>query len=240
MEHYTYPCAVEYPDLAEDALFSHRGMMRIMQEAACYDSARVDFGPFDMEKNGMSWIICGWKMRLDRRPVWSTPLTVQTWPRAMSAMTSDRDFEIRDAHGELVGAASSRWLLLNVSTGHAAAVTPEIAALYDLDDCRALPDDLPANGKGPADAVETFTYTARRRDLDMFHHMNNINYLDLAREALPEEVANSFLPNVEILYKRQIRKGDIVHFFYSYSDGKHLVELKDADCRKTHALLWFF
>lgn len=241
MEHYTFPCAVEYGDLAEDALFSHRGMMRIMQEAACYDSGRVGYGPFDTEKNGIAWIICGWKMRLDRRPAWATRLTVQTWPRTMSSMTSERDFEIRDASGEMVGVATSRWLLLDVTTGHATSITPEVAGVYPLDpDSRAMAEDVPVNGRSGPDATETFTYTALGRDLDMFHHINNINYLDLARESLPPEIGHTFFPNVEILYKRQIRRGDTVHFFHSVQDGKHLVELKDANCRKTHALAWFF
>ena len=241
MDHYTFPCAVEYPDLGEDALFSHRGMMRIMQEAACYDSSRAGYGPFDIEKNGIAWIICGWKMRLDRRPPWGTRLSVQTWPRTMSAMTSERDFLVTDGDGQLVGAATSRWLLLNAVTGHTATVTPEVAAAYPLDpDSRAMPQDVPINGRSGPDAAETFTYTAMGRDLDMFHHVNNIHYLDLAREALPPETAHTFFPNVEILYKRQVRRGDTVHFFHSCSGGKHLVELKDAGYKKTHALVWFF
>ena len=243
MKHYDFHCKVEYPDLGEDARLSHLGTLRMMQEAACLDSSRTGYGPFDVERNGVAWIICGWKVHLYQRPHWGTDLTVYTWPRTMSSHLSERDFQIFDSQGELVCAASSRWLLIDVRTGRVTNVTPEIAAAYPLDNnCRALEEEMVSAGKSPEDAAETFTYTALRRDLDMFHHVNNLHYLELAREALPEDVLAQNLPNVEILYKRQIRGGDKVRFLYSYDreSGRHLVELKNSDGRKSHALVWFY
>ena len=112
-----------------------------------------------------------------------------TWPRTMSSHLSERDFEIFNGRGELVGAASSRWLLIDVTTGRVTNVTPEIAAAYALDNgCRAWRGRWPWRGRARRGAEETFTYTALRRDLDMFRHVNNLHYLELAREALPEAV----------------------------------------------------
>ena len=243
MKHYEFQCKVEYPDLGVDARLSHLGTLRMMQEAACQDSSRTGYGPFDVERNGVAWIICGWKLRLDRRPHWGEALTVHTWPRTMSSHLSERDFQIFDSHGNLICAATSRWLLIDVRTGRVTNVTPEIAAAYPLDNsCRAMEEELVSSGKSPENAAETFTYTALRRDLDMFRHANNLHYLELAREALPAEVAEQNFPNIEILYKRQIRQGDRVHFLYSYDDAekKHLVELRNDDGRKCHALVWFY
>ena len=243
MKHYEFHRKVEYPDLGEDARFSHLGALRIMQEAACLDSSLTGYGPFDVERNGIAWIICGWKVHLERRPHWGTDLVVSTWPRTMSNHLSERDFIIADASGNPVGAATSRWLLIDVRTGRVTNVTPEIAAAYPLDNsCRALEEEMAVAGKSPEGAEETFTYTALRRDLDMFHHVNNLHYLELAREALPEAVLAQNLPNVEILYKRQIRLGDKVHFLYSFdaASGKHMVELKNCDGKKSHAVVCFY
>ena len=147
---------------------------------------------------------------------------------------------ILDGAGNTILAATSRWLLLDLHTGRATTVTPALAQRYALWDHKAIPGEIPANGRSPEGAAETFAYTALGRDLDTFHHVNNLHYLELAREALPPETAAADLPNVEILYKRQIRKGDTVHFLCSCTDGKHLVELKDSSLKKTHALLWFY
>ena len=241
MNYYDYQTTVNYSDLGEDGLLSPSGALRLMQEAACMDSAAVGCAPKDLMKNhGVGWVLVGWKIHFSSRPEWGVPLSVKTWPRRIAGHLSDRDFTITDGSGTPVLAATSRWLLLDLSTGHVGQVSEALAAAYTIWDHKAVEGEIPTTGRSPADAVETFTYTALRRDLDTFHHVNNLHYLELAREAMPEDVAQICFPNVEILYKRQIKRGDTVHFFYSCQEGRHLVELKDSTLKKTHALLWFY
>ena len=44
--------------------------------------------------------------------------------------------------------------------------------------------------KVPEDYEREIEYNVNRRDIDLNGHMHNLNYLDLAYEALPEEVYN--------------------------------------------------
>ena len=240
MQYYDYHAKVQYSDLGEDARLSPTGALRLMQEAACEASAMAGFGPEDTKKQGFGWVLCGWKLQIHRRPFWGEALTVRTWPRTMALHTSDRDFILSDEKGERVISASSRWLLLDTTTGRVAKITDAVSSRYDLWEERALKEELPLNGRSPEDAVCTFTYTVLHRDIDTLHHMNNLHYLELAREALPPEVESQPFANIEILYKRQIKLGDTVHFLYSYTEGKHLVEIVNQDQSKTHTLLWFF
>ena len=240
MNYYSYRTKIAYSDLGEGGTLSATGALRILQEAACDASAAVGCSPMQLILGGKAWVLCAWKLRLGRKMEWGEELEVRTWPRRMENHTSDRDFEVLDREGKLVFAASSRWLLLDVRTGRVAQVTEELASHYTLWDRRALEEEIPdvPAGRDPA-ARETFAYTALRRDMDTFHHMNNLHYLKLAREALPEEAASQSFANIEILYRRQIRRGDRVRFLYSLRDGKHQVEIVDDQGRKTHALIWF-
>ena len=222
MNYYSYRTKIAYSDLGEGGTLSATGALRILQEAACDASAAVGCSPMQLIRGGKAWVLCAWKLRLGRKMEWGEELEVRTWPRRMENHTSDRDFEVLDREGKLVFAASSRWLLLDVRTGRVAQVTEELASHYTLWDRRALEEEIPdvPAGRDPA-ARETFAYTALRRDMDTFHHMNQ-----------------SFA-NIEILYRRQIRRGDRVRFLYSLRDGKHQVEIVDDQGRKTHALIWF-
>jgi len=238
MKYYLYETAVRYADLAENGCLSATAALGMMQEAAALASATCGLGPMDTQKT--AWALVGWKLHFHQRPRWNTPLTVRTWPRTMSNHTSDRDFIITDAAGEKVITATSRWLLLDTVTGRVAKVTDEILSRYELGDERAMDAELPANGKCPPGSPCTFTYTVLRRDIDTLHHVNNLHYLSLARQALPEELSSAHFADIEIIYKRQIKLGATVHFFYSPTeDGKHLVEIKDENDLKTHALIWF-
>ena len=240
MDFFDYHTTAQYSDLGEDGFLSAAGMLRLMQEAACEHSASVGCAPGElMERMGLGWVLCGWKLHLERKVPWGTKLAVRTWPRRMDIHFSDRDFLILDESGKTVAAATSRWLLLDVRTGRVTRVTEELSAHYTLWDRRAVEGEIPMGGKSPEGAEETFAYTALGRDLDTFHHVNNLHYLELAREALPEAVRALPYTTVEILYKRQILRGDRVRFFYAFTEGKHQVEIRDESGRKTHAFLWF-
>ena len=76
---------------------------------------------------------------------------------------------------------------------------------------------------------KVYEYTAMKRDLDANHHVNNVNYLELAYEAFPEDV--------EICYKRQIKLGETVSFSYSEKNGVHIVCITSDEGKVLHAIL---
>ena len=238
--YFIYETDVEYPDLGVDRLLSHRGMLRILQEAASVASDERGCGMKDISRTGVFWILAGWRLELSRRVPWRTRLTVETWPRSLDGFLSDRDFLVRQ--GDVpVARATSRWLLIDTATGHAAKITDEVRAIYQLDESRAVEGDAPSHlSRGPQDARQVCSYTVLRRDIDTLHHMNNLHYLELAREALPAEAADLPFENYEILYKRQIKLGETVDLCYAFEEGRHVVEFRNQDGRRVHALLWFY
>ena len=82
----------------------------------------------------------------------------------------------------------------------------------------------------PSSYSNEYIYTTQRRDIDVNKHMHNLNYLDLAYEALPEDVyLNSDFNNIEIMYKTAIKLGDITKCLYSFDNGKHIITIKSLD-----------
>ena len=221
-----------------DGLLSHKGLLRLLQEAAALASDQVGFGVKDVERKRLAWMLTGWRVELRQRPCWPAPVTIHTWPRSLDGFFSERDFEVYSG-GALAALATSRWLLVNIDTSHASRITPEIEALYTLDDRRVFDQPMAAVGHSDPAAVETFSCTAGRRDIDTNQHVNNIHYLDYALEALPEQVWNALPPTVEILFRRQIRMGTEIHCFYVQKDGRHHVEIHSSESRTPHAFLWF-
>lgn len=88
----------------------------------------------------------------------------------------------------------------------------------------------------PKEMKKVYDYTAMRRDLDANHHVNNVNYLELAYEAFPEGVTLDF-NNIEICYKRQIKLGETVSFSYSEENGVHIVCITSEGGKVVHAIL---
>ena len=66
--------------------------------------------------------------------------------------------------------------------------------------------------------------------------MNNLSYLDMAYEILPEDVyRNKALDNVRIVYKKEILYGEKIECYYEEENNKHIVVAKIED--KIHAIV---
>ncbi len=227
--HYLYETSVLYPDIGEDQLLSHKGLLRMLQETAARASDDCGYGLKDVHDKSVFWILSGWRVQLLERPVWRAPITVETWPRTMDGFTSDRDFIVRSGD-TVVAHATSRWFLINAGTGRIARVTPELKAAYDVDDTVLFEEPLPSNGRPLENASLTFSTVIGRRDIDTNHHVNNISYLDFALEALPCEVAEHQPPSLEIIYRKQILAGTAIQCLYGMTeDGKHQVEIRSEE-----------
>lgn len=241
--YFTYETAVTYPDLGMDRRLDHRGLLRAMQEAAALASDERGYGLKDIPRTGLFWILSAWRVELTERLNWREPFTVQTWPRSMDGVFSEREFLAW--HGDRqIARGTSRWILLNAGNGRVARITGAVRAAYELDGRAVFDTPIPNNGRSAgASGTSAFSTTVGRRDIDTNHHVNNIHYLDYALEALPEEVFRNLPSTVEVIFRRQILLGTPIRCIYSRTeDGRHQVEIQSGqeDRLVHHAFVWFY
>ena len=68
--------------------------------------------------------------------------------------------------------------------------------------------------------------------------MHNLYYLDLAYEALPEDIYESIsFENIEIMYKSAAFLGDNLKCYYSKISNEHFVTIKSNDEKTLHAII---
>ena len=244
--HYLYETAAAYSDLGPDQRLSHKGLLRLLQEAASVASDDVGFGLKDIPRNKVHWILSSWRVELKERPCWRTPLRIETWPRTMDGFLSDRDYLVWDGERE-IARGTSRWVLVDAVTGRLTRITGAVRDAYkdqlDGRDLSAGCRPVPGSGKTPEDAPAAFETTVGRRDIDTNHHVNNIHYLDYALEALPEVVYQALPETIEISFRKQILLGTPIQCLYSLTeDGKHQVEIRSESGGKSicHAFVWLY
>ena len=206
MAPFHFQTRVSYADIDENFCLTMPSAMRMMQEAAILDSDRVGYSIRDIERTRVIWMLVQWRVRMVGRAMWNDDLVVETWPRSMARVTSDRDFLLRDVQGRTVAVGQSTWILVNTDTGRATRITPEIEAAFDLTDRDMFDTPLAELPEGPGET--TFRGAVQHRDLDTNRHMNNLVYLDYALQALPEDLRDRSFPELGIRYSRQMRLGD--------------------------------
>lgn len=155
-------------------------------------------------KTGYSWMLLYWKVKTFKRPKWNTELTIKTWPRKFERVSSWRDFEVYDDKENLILIATTEWVLIDVEKQKVAKITEKMANEYEIVSKSVFQEDIKGRLKPEENMIKTHEYTARRRDIDTNHHVNNVNYLEFAYDAFPENTKVDF-NNIEIYYKKQIK-----------------------------------
>lgn len=218
--------------IGEDKLVCDRAILEYLELTAGKHAETLGDGFSSMDKTHTAWILLDWQVRVLRRPRYGERLDIITWSRSIDRCYGNRDFEIRDENGELCVLAMSKWILMNTDKWSIARADKEVAARYMSEPEReALPGEKLEKPVLP-DSFECETeYCVQRRDIDAFGHVHNTYYLDLAYEALPNEVY-SLRPfdDVRITYKKEIRLGAKLRLCYSSDGGRYTVVIKSLDC----------
>ena len=131
----------------------------------------------------------------------------------------------------------------NIETGKMERITDEILSKYQPESNKCVFEDETFDKIKELDNYERESkYTVKRGDIDVNHHMHNINYLDLANEALPNEVYDNEkeFNNFKISYKKEIKLGETVKCKYSFVNNTHVICVKSEDDTKLHSVIEFF
>lgn len=235
MSPFHFSTRVFYGDIDSDLNLSLAGAMRLMQEAAVIHSDQSGYSVMDVERTRVVWMLVQWRVRLTGKVRWNEPVEVITWPQTMEKLTSNRCFRILDSRGKEVAIGESIWLLANADTGRVMRIPQEVADAYEL-----IPDgvfDTPLDKLPHEAGEETFSCTVGRRDIDTNRHVNNLVYLDYAREALPADTTE--YSEVVVRYHRQLLLGDSVHCCYTPLPNGHAVQICGEDLRHIHCTVLF-
>lgn len=239
MNIYTKKFEVSFSDIDQDNKLSNKGILRMMQEIAMMHSDSLGYGLNDTAKTGYAWLILNWKLKVFSRPKWKTTLTINTWSKSINPLFAYRDIEIYDDKNNLVAIASSKWLLFDINKQSFCKITPEIKEIFPNVDKSVFEEKFNEKLKEPENSSFVLEYTIQRRDIDTNHHVNNLNYLDFAYEALPEDVyKNGSFNNVEIMYKHEAKLGDTLMIYYSHTDqDEYIITIKDKETGILHAII---
>ena len=241
---YEHKTRVDISKVNGNAFVTNRGMLALLENVACMHSDKAGYGICEIPITHLSWVQLNWRVQIIRRLKYGEEITIKTWARNASKVSTLRDFEVLDKDNNVVCIATTRWTLTNIETQSITKITEDIITKYIPDTKSIMPDFVFKKLKEPENFTNGYAYTTQRRDIDVNKHMHNLNYLDLAYEALPDDVysqthTNDF-NNIEIMYKTAIRLGDVSKCNYTFEEDKHIVTIKSMDNKVLHCIvnLW--
>ena len=227
---YEYEFLAMYGDINDNWELSNVGLLRHLQELGGFQTKKI-FGSMLTPKG--AWILLNWRVKKFKEIRWSETFKIKTWPAMHTSLYSIRNYEVYNEQGEVAAIITTKWVLVDVETKKLVRDIEDVAALYDEAEKMLFEDDFPKL-KEPSNIEFSYKHIVQRRDIDTNGHVNNVKYLELAYEALPEDVyKNANFKNIDILYKHSAVLGEemCIGFDRQVVDGEeqYTVVIKSND-----------
>lgn len=216
-------------------------LVSYMQEAAWENTRDLGISMYELLERGLTWVLQRMRVEMFRYPTHGDKLTVETWASGRERVFLHRDFRIYNEARELLGQATSVWLVMDVVKRQLVSVPDFILAVEVVPGREPLPF---AKGKLPQlqEAQHEQQMPVRWHDIDLNRHVTNTRYLQWALDTLPLEVLEQKqLQEIDIIFKAESILGDTVvsatapdtadanaylHRLTSQESGKELVQAK--------------
>ncbi|WP_319471284.1 acyl-ACP thioesterase domain-containing protein [uncultured Pseudodesulfovibrio sp.] len=195
-----------------------------LQDIASRHADVMGFGLRDLEKSGHLWLLARLHLMLDRLPTFGEAARVTTWPSGNERLVANRDFLIEDAKG-VIGRATTAWVTMNRETQRPDKPEQVLHNRYIPDMDRALLFPTRAITRLKT-GDHTAPITARRSDIDINGHVNNVCYTKFCLESVPQEWEDTHrCMGLDIQFRSESFAGDAYASF--------CVESEESEAHKT-------
>lgn len=224
-------------DIGKNREINNKAIIKIFENIAAMKSEEVHFGISNIHINKLSWIVLNWKIKVMKRPIYNETVIVKTWVRNTNRIFSYRDFEMYDNSGNLLIIGTSQWAFINIDSKELVSLPKDAVEAYGKED-KSVFEDKNIKIMEPLEYTNIAEYKILRSDIDVNEHVHNLNYFNIAYEALPSEIYNQKeFDNIEIIYKKQIKYGEEINAFYAKENNEHIIAIKSKDQKTLHALI---
>ena len=179
-----------------------------MQETAWHHADHLRLGYSDLGEHQYFWVLSRLSIQMEEYPQWGDRIKIKTWLTGIGRLFAFRHFSITNSKGNLLGAAKSAWLVLDLKSRKPQRIEPVFKhILHMFDDLPST--DEPEKLPHPAQSKIEKSYTVRYSDIDMHHHVNNIKYIEWILDSYPFEMHRRYhLHTFEINFLAESSHGD--------------------------------
>lgn len=231
---YQFGSRVRYSETDEDGKMSLAGIINYLQDCSTFQSEEIGMGIRYLNAQKRAWWLSSWQIVIDRYPVLGEEIAISTWVYDFKGIYGYRNFTIQNKSSDYLVRANSIWFYFDIQAGRPIRVDEESAARYCRREEKLAMEYAPRHITVPDIYEEADPIVAARHHLDTNHHVNNAQYVEMAREVLPERFR---IGEVRVEYKKAAMLGDVIMPRISRMDGGYVVSLSDTE-GFPYAIIW--
>jgi acyl-ACP thioesterase len=203
---------LRYSDMDDRGEATPTALLGLLEDAAFTHCDEAGWGVHRLVQAGYGWVLLRGGLEMERYPALGKRVTVETWCSRTRLFYGERDYRIRSAEGEVLGWARSLWLFCSLERKRPVPVLEEIVKAWAPEGTVAGNMELgEVDFPEALEASASSAFDVRRSDIDTNGHVNNVNYLAWALEALPEAIRRGcYLASIRGQFKREVTYGSMV------------------------------
>jgi acyl-ACP thioesterase len=222
---YSFEGKIRYSEVGEDGRLTMPGILNYFQDCSTFQSESLHQGTGVLKGRNRVWVLSAWQVEILRFPVLGEPVTTSTWPYAFKSFLGYRNFTMCTSAGDPLARANSIWSYLDVERGCPVRLTEEDMKGYETSEKLDM-NYLPRKIAIPSEGEQLQPFPVQKHHLDTNHHVNNVQYICMAADYLPERFV---IRGMRAEYKKQVRLGERLYPWVAQTEDAVTVVLKDAE-----------
>ncbi len=153
-------------------------MANFFQELAYHHATQLGFGYRDMKARQTTWVLSRMRIRMESYPAWDEKISMETWPSGVDKLFALRDFRIKNSTGQIIGVASTAWLILNIETHRLIRPKEALEHFKLIVHPERVFDESLEKIEIPQPTDPLQLHRVVYSDLDIIGHVNNVKYME--------------------------------------------------------------
>lgn len=195
------------------------------QDAAIFEAENGRITMEYLYNRHIVWVLNSWQIVIDRRPGLNERIKIATSPYDFKGFLGYRNFTLTGGEDDVIVRAASIWTLVDTEKHCPAKLTPEMQDAYEMAPKLAM-EYAPRKIVLLGDGEEQEHFKVRKYQIDSNQHMNNVEYVRLAMETIPDEAK---IRELRVEYRKAALFGDEVTVIVIKAEDKYQVILRDTE-----------
>lgn len=232
---YCFETRIRYSETKQGETLTPGGIIRYFQDCSIFHTRDSGEGITLQETSNRAWMLSSWHIVIHQYPRLGDRLKVKTWPSGIKGIYGYRNFVLEDEHEMPVVEADSTWFLLDLETGMPRRVTDKDLEPYGADGPRIAMPPVSKKIVVPEHGEVLPPVPVTLRQIDSNHHVNNVEYVEMALAASGGEPR---ITQLRVDYKKAAVFGDLIYPRVTSADDSVTVVLANEQ-QEIFAAVWF-
>ena len=197
-------------------------------EVATEHADKLGVGYTTLITENQSWVLSRVTIEMKQYPVVNKKYTFTTWIENFNRNFSQRNFEISDDEGNVLGYARTIWVVINGITRESADIS-KFSHLQEVTSEHPCPIE-PQSRLRPVTGGTTSHYAFKYCDLDINQHVNSVRYVELLMNQLPlSDYESNFVKRFEIAYIKECVYAEEMTIAVDHTTDDVKIEITNAE-----------